>query len=135
MDSPIDTSGYLKQPPDDRDVMYVRPDMYKDNSKLPKKADLSKYVRPMGAYDQGWMQSCTAHAIAAALQISTRNPDYEVRMREHGTPDFMFDPSRLYIYWCERLAKERSQFPPDQVKLFIDKIKGSSEQNLSWLST
>ena len=46
-------------------------------------------------YDQGQLGSCTGNAIAAAVQFD--------RMKQKLTPDFV--PSRLFIYYCERVIE------------------------------
>lgn len=57
---------------------------------LPRSVDL----RPQcpAVYDQGAIGSCTANAIAAAVQFDRR--------KSHESPDFV--PSRLFIYYNER---------------------------------
>ena len=57
--------------------------------RLPKSVDLRPGCPPV--YDQAKLGSCTANAIAAALE-------YDLK-RQGGQP---FMPSRLYIYWNER---------------------------------
>ena len=61
-----------------------------DQRELPPAADLRKQCPPV--YDQGRIGSCTANAIAAAVQFTRR--------LEKHQPDFT--PSRLFIYWNER---------------------------------
>lgn len=57
---------------------------------LPATVDLRAACPPV--YDQGRLASCTAQAIAGAIQFTRR---------KHGQdPDFV--PSRLFIYWNER---------------------------------
>jgi C1A family cysteine protease len=57
---------------------------------LPKLVDLRPKCPPV--YDQGRIGSCTANAIAGAIQFD--------RMKNHQTPNFV--PSRLFIYYNER---------------------------------
>ncbi len=57
---------------------------------LPPSVDLRPQCPPV--YDQGQLGSCTANAIAAAIQFD--------RMKNKQSPDFM--PSRLFIYFNER---------------------------------
>jgi C1A family cysteine protease len=78
-------------------------------SQLPPVADLRKKCPPV--YDQGRIGSCTANAIAAAVQFT--------RKLEKHEPDFM--PSRLFIYWNER-SMERS-VPIDSGAQIRDGIK------------
>ncbi len=58
--------------------------------KLPSVVDLRSKFPP--AYDQGELGSCTANAIAGAIQFGRR--------KHKQKPDFI--PSRLFIYYNER---------------------------------
>lgn len=58
---------------------------------LPASVDLRQTLKMPPVYDQGDLGSCTANALAAAI---------EIEMMKQGEPDFM--PSRLYIYYNER---------------------------------
>jgi C1A family cysteine protease len=60
---------------------------------LPSKVDLRPEC-PKTVYDQGQLGSCTANAIAGALEFD--------RIKE-GLPDFT--PSRLFIYYNERVME------------------------------
>jgi C1A family cysteine protease len=80
--------GWVPDLPDHRDHVYAAPQ--KVVSQLPPTADLRKQCP--GVYDQGRIGSCTANAIAAAVQFTRR--------LEKHKPDFA--PSRLFIYWNER---------------------------------
>lgn len=80
--------GWVPDLPDQRDHVYAAPQ--KVVSQLPPRADLRKKCPPV--YDQGRIGSCTANAIAAAVQFTRR--------LEKHKPDFT--PSRLFIYWNER---------------------------------
>jgi C1A family cysteine protease len=82
----IKSYGWKRDLPDQRDRIAAP-------SKLvlvPPRVDLRPAMPP--PYDQGSLGSCTANAIAGAVQ-------YE-RMREKFSPNFI--PSRLFIYYCER---------------------------------
>jgi C1A family cysteine protease len=81
--------GWIRDLPDHRDHMYAAP---MPIAKLPPKADLRKHCPPV--YDQGQLGSCTANAIAAAV-------DFE-RMKQHLRP---IKPSRLFIYYNERVME------------------------------
>jgi C1A family cysteine protease len=61
----------------------------------PPKVDLLAKVKMPEPYDQGMIGSCTANAVAGAVQYA--------RMRGGKTPDFI--PSRTFIYYYERLAE------------------------------
>ena len=80
--------GWIPDLPDQRDHLYASP--YAANIVLPSSVDL-RSVCPT-VYDQGQLGSCTANAIAAALEFD--------QMKQHLTPVFV--PSRLFIYYNER---------------------------------
>ena len=80
--------GWIPDLPDHRDLLYAAPAPVL--TALPHSADLRSRCPPV--YDQGQLGSCTANAIAAALefdQMKQRLPD-------------VFQPSRLFIYYNER---------------------------------
>jgi len=80
--------GWVRDLPDQRDHLYAAPPDFL--LKLPPNADL----RPQcpSVYDQEQLGSCTANAIAAALEFD--------QMKEKQANVFM--PSRLFIYYNER---------------------------------
>ncbi len=81
--------GWKKDTADKRDYAYVANSEIADN--LPQRVDLRSYFpRP---YNQGNLNSCTANAIASAIEFD------EIRQNAKGTP---FVPSRLFIYYNER---------------------------------
>jgi C1A family cysteine protease len=80
--------GWVADLPDHRDFLYAAPQSVVTS--LPAKVDLTKQCPPV--YNQGRIGSCTANAIAGAVQF--------VRRKEAKKPDFI--PSRLFIYWNER---------------------------------
>lgn len=83
--------GWTPDIPDHRDHIYAAiPSILK---KLPPKVDLRSKLPPV--YDQGRIGSCTANAIAAAIQFNRR--------KSKQTPDFV--PSRLFIYYNERAVE------------------------------
>ena len=83
--------GWVHDDPDSRDHRYVAPPEVLGS--LPEKADLRPLFPP--AYDQRRMNSCTANAIAAAMQFE------EIRQ---GSPKTR-TPSRLFIYYSERVIE------------------------------
>jgi C1A family cysteine protease len=83
--------GWVRDLPDQRDFLYAAP--VTDMAALPPKADLRPEC-PKTVYDQGQLGSCTANAIAGALEFD--------RIKE-GLPDFT--PSRLFIYYNERVME------------------------------
>jgi C1A family cysteine protease len=80
--------GWIRDLPDQRDHLYAAPPEVLLN--LPPSVDL----RPQcpDVYDQGQLGSCTANAIAAALEFD--------QMKEKQANIFV--PSRLFIYYNER---------------------------------
>jgi hypothetical protein len=75
--------GWLPDLPDRRDRMYAAPLV--GPTQLPVCVDLRPRCPPV--YDQLTVGSCTANAIAGAIQFD--------QMRQHMTPTFT--PSRLFI--------------------------------------
>jgi C1A family cysteine protease len=80
--------GWIPDLPDQRDFAYAVPPRIA--SSLPPSTDLRSACPAV--YDQGQLGSCTANAIAGAIEFD--------RMKEQLTPDFV--PSRLFIYYNER---------------------------------
>jgi C1A family cysteine protease len=87
MDHKIKRYGWTPDYPDHRDVMYSAP--MEVLRQLPAKADLR--LQCPRVYDQGELGSCTANAIAAAM---------EFERKKQKLTDFI--PSRLFIYYNER---------------------------------
>ncbi len=83
--------GWIPDLPDHRDHLYAAPVV--NLAKLPAKVDLRSKCPPV--YDQGQLGSCTANAIGAAIQFN--------RMKQKRKPNFV--PSRLFIYYCERVIE------------------------------
>jgi C1A family cysteine protease len=81
--------GWVADLPDHRDLMYAAP--MQVLAALPTSADLRSSCPPV--YDQGQLGSCTANAIAAAVEFDL--------MKQNE--DFM--PSRLFIYYNERMIE------------------------------
>jgi len=80
--------GWHPDLPDARDHLYSAP----LRRALPPSVDLRPNCPPV--YDQGQLGSCTANAIAGAIEFD--------RMKEK-LPDFV--PSRLFIYYNERVME------------------------------
>src|SRR5262245_38670985 len=83
--------GWIPDVPDQRDFVYAAPRAV--TKALPKKVDLRKGCPPV--YDQGQLGSCTANAIAAAIEFD------QIKQKEAD----LFTPSRLFIYYEERLME------------------------------
>ncbi len=90
--------GGLPDVPDQRDHLYAAPVVHL--AKLPAKADLRSHCPPV--YDQGQLGSCTAHAIACAIQFERR--------KQKLKPAFV--SSRLFIYYNERVMETQCAFLP-----------------------
>jgi len=84
--------GWRPDLPDIRDQLYAAP--MRMLGALPAQMDLRPQC-PKEVYNQGDLGSCTANAIAAAVQFD--------RMKQKMTPDFI--PSRLFIYYNERVIE------------------------------
>jgi len=83
--------GWLPDLPDHRDRLYAVP--LKIAGVIPARIDLRAQCPPV--YDQGELGSCTANAIAGAIQFD--------RMKQKLSP--VFTPSRLFIYYNERVIE------------------------------
>jgi C1A family cysteine protease len=82
--------GWKPDKPDHRDFTYaVAP---KTAAALPAKVDLRSACPPV--YDQGQLGSCTANAIAGAIEFEQKKQ----KLAE-------FTPSRLFIYYNERILE------------------------------
>lgn len=79
--------GWTPDLPDNRDHQFAAPLL--KLGPLPAKVDLRQQCPKV--YDQGQIGSCTANAIAAAIEFD---------VKKQKLPDFM--PSRLFIYYNER---------------------------------
>ena len=79
--------GWSPDLPDQRDHAYAAP--LPKLGPLPAKVDLRQQCPPV--YDQGQIGSCTANAIAGAIEFD---------LKKQNLTDFV--PSRLFIYYNER---------------------------------
>jgi C1A family cysteine protease len=82
--------GWVPDLPDRRDHMYALRNL---GQQLPAKVDLHMHCPPV--YDQGDLGSCTANALAGALDFERKRQDMA----------FM-NPSRLFIYYNERVIED-----------------------------
>ncbi|HLX57943.1 MAG TPA: C1 family peptidase [Ktedonobacteraceae bacterium] len=83
----IQRYGWIPDLPDHRDHLYAAPVAVLQS--LPTSVDLTGNCPPV--YDQGQLGSCTANAIAAAIEFDQMKQQLSV-----------FMPSRLFIYYNER---------------------------------
>jgi C1A family cysteine protease len=88
--------GWVRDLPDNRDHLYSAPMSVLGG--LPEKVDLR--AQCPSVYSQGGIGSCTANAIAAAIQFDRR--------KAGEAPDFV--PSRLFIYYNERAMEGHVKF-------------------------
>src|SRR2546423_13646497 len=98
--------GWIPDVPAQRDPLYSAPAEYL--TALPASTDLRKKCPPV--YNQGALGSCTANAIAGAIEFD--------RMKQKVS-DFV--PSRLFIYYNERLIE--GTVPIDSGAMIRDGIK------------
>jgi C1A family cysteine protease len=87
----ISRYGWLPDLPDERDHFYAAP--VAAAAVLPASTDLRAQCPPV--YDQGQLGSCTANAIAGAIQFD--------RLKQQLAQVFV--PSRLFIYYNERATE------------------------------
>ena len=83
--------GWIRDLPDQRDLHYEPPPQMVE--RLPPRVDMRAQFPD--CYDQGLLGSCTAQAIAGALQF--------LELKEGENPPVM--PSRLFIYYNERAVE------------------------------
>ena len=83
--------GWIPDLPDQRDFLYAAPVAIL--AALPRRVDLRTLCPPV--YDQGPLGSCTANAIAAAVQFD--------RIKQKLAESFR--PSRLFLYYNERVLE------------------------------
>lgn len=103
--------GWLPDRPDQRDFTYAV--SARMAVSLPPSIDLRDQCPPI--YDQGQIGSCTANAIAGALQFG---------MMKQGQDAFV--PSRLFIYYNERAME--NTIPIDAGAFLRDGIKSVASQ-------
>jgi len=103
--------GWVPDLPDSRDHLYAAP--VGVVQAMPLKVDLRRYCPPV--YNQGQLGSCTANAIAAAVEFDRRKQKLK---------DFM--PSRLFIYYNERVMEHTVD--SDSGAMIRDGIKSVAQQ-------
>jgi len=105
------TYGWVPDRPDQRDHLYSAPLM--ELKTLPSSVDLRSHCPSV--YDQGQLGSCTANAIAAAIEFDL------MKEKKH-----VFQPSRLFIYYNERVIEHTVD--SDSGAMIRDGIKSVSKQ-------
>jgi C1A family cysteine protease len=103
--------GWMPDLPDNRDHLYSAP--LAKLRVLPSKVDLRR--RCPRVYNQGRIGSCTANAIAAAIEFNRKRQ----KLRD-------FIPSRLFIYYNERSLEH--SIPLDNGAQLRDGIKSVAKQ-------
>lgn len=103
--------GWVPDRPDHRDHVYATP----RRGVLPLRVDLRRDCPPV--YNQGPLESCTANAIAAAIQ-------FDQKKRRQKT----FVPSRLFIFYNERSLMGVAGF--DVAAPIRDGIKSVAKQGV-----
>ena len=106
--------GWQRDLPDHRDLLYSAP--LAKLTALPPKMDLRGGCPPV--YDQGALGSCTANAIAGAVHFDRRKAKQK--------PDFT--PSRLFIYYNERVIEHSTRY--DAGAQLRDGIKSVAKQGV-----
>jgi C1A family cysteine protease len=106
--------GWVRDLPDYRDLMFSVP--VATLQQLPPQIDMRPQCPPV--YDQGRIGSCTANAIAGAIEFD--------RLKNRQPPDFV--PSRLFIYYNERTIERRVGF--DAGAQLRDGIKTVDQQGV-----
>src|SRR5262249_24663602 len=104
--------GWVPDIPDHRDFMYAAPTRVLQA--LPTKVDLRDRC-PKTVYDQGHLGSCTANAIAGAIEFD------QIKQRQQQAT-----PSRLFIYYNERAIEHAILF--DAGAMIRDGIKSVAKQ-------
>jgi C1A family cysteine protease len=104
--------GWIPDLPDQRDHLYAAP-LHRIGP-LPNKVDLRHGCPPV--FDQGELGSCTANAIAGALEFDQMKQDEAD----------IFTPSRLFIYYSERVMEHTVN--EDSGAMIRDGIKSVAKQ-------
>src|SRR5216683_1344578 len=111
--------GWIPDLPDARDHLYAAPVEVLGN--LPPKIDL-RLQSPDVVYDQGELGSCTANAIAGAVQFE--------RMKQKLQSAQQLVPSRLFIYYDERVIE--GTVSQDSGAMIRDGIKSVADQGVGF---
>lgn len=107
--------GWVRDLPDPRDKVFSAP--LNVLQTLPNQVALQP---EFPIYDQGRIGSCTANALAAAVQFD--------RLKNHDAPSFV--PSRLFIYYNERSVEGKGKVASDGGAQLRDGIKTLGQQGV-----
>ncbi len=107
--------GWIPDLPDQRDHLYAAP--LHRLGPLPSQVDLRPQCPPE-LYDQGQLGSCTANAIAAAIEFG----QLKQRLENPSTP------SRLFIYYNERMLMGDNYVQQDSGAYLRTGIKSVAKQ-------
>jgi C1A family cysteine protease len=108
--------GWVPDLPDHRDLKFTAPMTAMAAETLPSSVDLRPLCPPV--YNQGQLGSCTANAIAGAIQ-------FDQLKQKVVTP---FNPSRLFIYYNERVME--NTVASDSGAMIRDGIKSVAQQGV-----
>lgn len=119
--------GWVPDPPDHRDRMFTSKTYL---AELPPYLNLRQFMPPV--YDQGDLGSCTAQAIAAAIQYMHTKRDVQsciepTRMKVFQPSEDPI-PSRLFIYYNERVMEGTVE--SDAGAMIRDGIKSVNKQGV-----
>ena len=106
--------GWIPDLPDNRD--FILRASAKALARLPASADLT--AKCPAVYDQGEIGSCTANAVAGAIEFD------QMKQKMRG----VFLPSRLFIYYNERVIEHTVD--QDSGAMLRDGIKSVSKQGV-----
>src|SRR5437016_5717247 len=106
--------GWIPDLPDQRDFMYAVPAQVLTN--LSSAVDLHAQC-PKEIYDQYQLGSCTANAIAGAIEFD--------ELKQHLA--HAFTPSRLFIYYNERVLMGNNYVNEDSGAHLRDGIKSVAQ--------
>ena len=108
--------GWVPDLPDARDHLYAAPVVHLGN--LPGSVDLRPQC-PSEIYDQGQLGSCTANAIGAAIEFDQMKQGLSA-----------FTPSRLFIYYNERVMMGDNYVNEDSGAQIRDGVKSVATQGV-----
>ena len=103
--------GWLPDLPDQRDLRFAAT-FSTPLTGMPTKLDLTESGRFSAPYDQGYIGSCVACAVAGAIEYAMASRPNDPNVSDFLEEDRKFTPSRLFLYYGAReiigLQKEDS---------------------------